>query len=1395
MLTPIPPRAAAHRRLSALALFAILLNLLPVSAPTAVARVQSGTTSFVRVLNLPTNDLVYDKQTQRLFVSVPSTAGANGNSVTEVDPVAGAVGPSVFVGSEPNRLGLSEDGQALYVGLDGASAFRRFDVATRTPGLQVSLGGDSFSGTYVVGDFSVSPTNRDAVAVARSRPSVSPPGGGVVVYDNGVKRTNGTTDSSVNFIAFSEAETTLYGSSSFGTNLFKMTVDASGVSSTSTVTATISGDIQFAGGRVYGATGRVVDPASGTLAGTFTGVSGPFAVDAAAGRAFYVVNSAPSNQTLIVRAFDINTFNPVGDITLTGVNGTAGGLVRWGTNGLALRTTAGQLFLIQTTLIPSADPVPTPTPTPVATPTPTPTPEPFNASVRHIPFRTKDLIYNPSTQVIHASVPSVVGAGGNSVAAINPADASVGPPVFVGSEPNKLGLSDDGQALYVGLDGAKAVRRFDVPTQTAGQQFSLGSENFAGPYFATDIEVMPGSPNTVAVARSNFSSTSVAVYDNGVKRANDGNGAGTDIEFGATNTRLYSNVSCCGTGIQRYAVSASGVTFESSASVGRAGAFAFAGGLLYTSGGSVIEPESGTLKGTFAVGSVGQNTLIAVDEALGRAYFLTVPTGLTAQLSVFDLNTFLPIGRLTINNIGYTQNPDGFQISSLVRWGENGLAFRTTTHVMLIQSALVNPSGAVPDPTPTPTATPTPSPTPQAPTFVRQFNLPVNDFAYSTATQKLYAAVPSIAGASGNSVTEVEPSTGAAGPSVFIGSEPRMLAISDNGGVIWAKLDGANAVRRFDVATKTAGLQFTVPAGFTRDLEVMPGSPETVAFSTGGAPLVYDSGVQRPASPTVPFISVGPIEFSTDPTVLYGFNNGDTGFDFFRLKVAPTGVTREATARGLVGGGFAGGIEYFGGRMYGRSGEVFDPDTFTPIGVYKGVDAFSAVAVDATLRRVFYVSENGLNMVLRAYDMDTFLPLGQATLPFGGTPTRLVRWGANGLALHAFTSGGGDAQRQLYLIQSALVSTAGTVPTGVIMVPGNFSISENSFGATATFLRTGDLSGTSTAEYATADGTATDRGDYTTALGTVRFAPGESQKTVTVLITDDEIQEPAETFTVSLTGATGAELLTPNSATFSIFDDDFFQNGLNPIDDAQFFVRQHYADFLNRAPDPSGFNFWTGEILSCQQNAQCREVKRNNVSAAFFLSIEFQRTGYLVYRLHQASFATGETLGMRPFLKDTREIGDGIIVGAQGWEEQLEKNTRDFIARFVARPEFAAAYPASMTATQFVDALNANTGGSLTQGERDQLVADLTAGTKTRAEVLRAVAENTVFSQRQFNRAFVYMQYVGYLRRNPNATPDTDYTGFNFWLTKLNEFNGNYIEAEMVKGFIQSIEYRKRFAP
>src|SRR6266568_3615400 len=255
----------------------------------------------------------------------------------------------------------------------------------------------------------------------------------------------------------------------------------------------------------------------------------------------------------------------------------------------------------------------------------------------------------------------------------------------------------------------------------------------------------------------------------------------------------------------------------------------------------------------------------------------------------------------------------------------------------------------------------------------------------------------------------------------------------------------------------------------------------------------------------------------------------------------------------------------------------------------------------------------------------------------------------------------------------------------------------------------------------------------------------------------------------------------------------------NQIDEAQFFVQQHYRDFLNREPDAAGLAFWTNEIASCGNNAQCIEAKRINVSAAYFLSIEFQQTGYEVYRFYKTAFGNipdaPVPVRLSEFLPDTQRIGQGVIVNQSGWEQLLEINKQAFASDFVQWSRFANTFPPSTSAAEFVDKLNSNAGNPLSQSERDKLVNDLATGGKTRAQVLRAIAEDPDLVNAEFNRAFVLMQYFGYLRRNPNDAPNANFDGYNFWLNKLNQFNGDFVQAEMVKAFINSTEYRQRFGP
>ena len=398
--------------------------------------------------------------------------------------------------------------------------------------------------------------------------------------------------------------------------------------------------------------------------------------------------------------------------------------------------------------------------------------------------------------------------------------------------------------------------------------------------------------------------------------------------------------------------------------------------------------------------------------------------------------------------------------------------------------------------------------------------------------------------------------------------------------------------------------------------------------------------------------------------------------------------------------------------------------------------------------------------------------------------------------------------------------TCPPVPTGgtqsLQFGGANYVVREGSGAADITVTRTGDSSNSVSVNFSTNDdagtqpcsaqtGLASARCDYMQTSGTLKFAPGETSKTIAVPITDDAYIEGNEHFGVTLTNAAGAALGTQASTTVTIADNRAAA-AANPLDNfnPQFFVRQHYLDFLNREPDADGWDFWMKQIASCGFDANCFAERRVNVSAAYFLSIEFQQTGYLVERMYKTAYGNLPNapvpIKFKELLTDTQRIGDGVIVGKLGWEGALENNKQTFAIQFVQGARFTAAYPTSMAPAKFVDQLNANAGNVLSASDRAAAIALFgnasdTSSMTARAQALRQIAENQNLYKAEFNRAFVLMQYFGYLRRDPNASPDTDFGGYNFWLGKLNQFGGDYIKAEMVKAFIDSAEYRARFGP
>jgi len=374
-----------------------------------------------------------------------------------------------------------------------------------------------------------------------------------------------------------------------------------------------------------------------------------------------------------------------------------------------------------------------------------------------------------------------------------------------------------------------------------------------------------------------------------------------------------------------------------------------------------------------------------------------------------------------------------------------------------------------------------------------------------------------------------------------------------------------------------------------------------------------------------------------------------------------------------------------------------------------------------------------------------------------------------------------------------------------------YAVNEGDGCVLITVTRSGDISSAVSVSYATTDGSAQQRSDYTAAIGTATFASGETSRSFWVLISQDSFVEGAETAILTLSNpvspsgnpAVNTVLGSAATSVLSIMD-DANEPATNPIDDPGNFVGQHYHDFLNREADAAGRAFWTNEITSCGGDQACIELKRINVSAAYFRSIEFQETGYLVYRVYKAAYGNlpgaPVPLSYGDFLPDTQQMSEGVVVNAPDWQLKLENNKQAFFAAFVARQRFTIAYPAALTPDAFVDALYAKAGVTPSVDERSTVVNEFAGAADTsdraaRARALRRVAQNSALAQQEVNKAFVLMQYFGYLRRSPNDAPDLNYSGFNFWLGKLNEFDGNFVKAEMVKAFLVSGEYRQRFGP
>ena len=333
---------------------------------------------------------------------------------------------------------------------------------------------------------------------------------------------------------------------------------------------------------------------------------------------------------------------------------------------------------------------------------PTPPPQPFDTFLE---LPVNDIAYNSTDGLIYASIPGYAGANlGNSIAAIDPTTGVLQKTIFVGSEPNRLALSTDGTQLFVGLDGAGSVRRVDLTTDTAAEQFSLGGGPglYNPPYTAVSVAVVPGQPNSVAVYGTNGV---VTIFDSGVARPNTSSGLETYFDqnvgalaFGSSASTLYVTSNAIGGYLYKLTIDATGVTASSQIGSGTSGnTLQYDNGRLYPPTGVVLDATTGDTLGQFSTTGSGSTPVaasgpIVSDSTLNRAWIVPSSYGIygnPTQLLSFNETTFDPVGSIAVTGVGSIASSVNNNPADLIRWGQDGLAFHTANQLYVLQGPIV----------------------------------------------------------------------------------------------------------------------------------------------------------------------------------------------------------------------------------------------------------------------------------------------------------------------------------------------------------------------------------------------------------------------------------------------------------------------------------------------------------------------------------------------------------------------------------------------------------------------------------------------------------------------------------------------------------------------------------
>lgn len=294
----------------------------------------------VTVLDLPANDIVWDPFAQRIYASMPSSYGVNGNSIAVINPSTGAVTGYHFAGSEPTQLALDSTSKFLYVGLNGDGSIQRLDLPGFTDDIVIGLGTNT-NGPNLAAAIAVSPTNSDTIAVAVSQNSCCGEGAGPLeFFTNKTELADSVTSPEASQISFASG-TTLYGF--YSSELSEVTVSSTGGKLTQQWDNLVPGDtFQYSGGLIFGGNGQEFNPATGLLEGTFDVGSSccsstQVLPDSAIDRAF-ALGQTPFFSSFGITSYNLSQFTPLAVASLAELVANPSStfnFIQWGPNGLA----------------------------------------------------------------------------------------------------------------------------------------------------------------------------------------------------------------------------------------------------------------------------------------------------------------------------------------------------------------------------------------------------------------------------------------------------------------------------------------------------------------------------------------------------------------------------------------------------------------------------------------------------------------------------------------------------------------------------------------------------------------------------------------------------------------------------------------------------------------------------------------------------------------------------------------------------------------------------------------------------------------------------------------------------------------------------------------------------